>query len=188
MRTVLDAALAIQEFLASRDRSFCIIGGIALQRWGEQRATRDVDLTLMCPMGGEPAMIDELLSAFPGRLPDAREFAIHNRVLLLRAGDVGLDISLGALDYERRCVERSSLWPILEGRPLRTCSAEDLVVLKSFAGRARDWLDVESVIVRLGPRLDWDLVVRELEPLLEVRGSLEPLDELRRLRERSERE
>jgi hypothetical protein len=54
-----------------------------------------------------------------------------------------------------------------------TCSAEDLLVLKAFAGRVQDWLDVEGVIVRQGPRLDRQQVLAELRPLLDLKGDHE---------------
>ena len=62
---------------------------------------------------------------------------------------------------------------------LRTCSAEDLVVLKAFAGRDVDWLDIGGVAVRQAGRLDERLIFRELEPLLELKGSLDSADRLR---------
>jgi hypothetical protein len=32
--------------------------------------------------------------------------------------------------------------------PLHTCSAEDLIVLRAFADRSKDWVDIEGVIIR----------------------------------------
>jgi predicted nucleotidyltransferase len=52
---------------------------------------------------------------------------------------------------------------------LRTCSAEDLIVLKAFANRNRDWDDIESVIVRNRESLDWNLIYRELKPLADLK-------------------
>jgi hypothetical protein len=84
------------------------------------------------------------------------------------------------LPFEERCVERSSDWTV-GGVVLHTCSAEDLVVLKAFAARPRDWLDVESIIVRQGAKLDWPLVFRELEPLAALREAPEIVARLREL-------
>ena len=61
------------------------------------------------------------------------------------------------------------------------CSAEDLVVFKAHAGRDRDWLDVEGIIVRQGDALDVDTVWRELIPLLELKGDTEAEVRLRGL-------
>ncbi len=61
-----------------------------------------------------------------------------------------------------------------------------MVVLKSFAGRERDWLDVESVLVRQRRVLRWPLVLDELQPLLALRETPENLDKLLQLRARIE--
>ena len=64
--------------------------------------TRDVDLTLMVGFGGEERFLNALLGEFAGRLPDAYEFALRCRVLLLQAGNwIRIDVSLGALAVER---------------------------------------------------------------------------------------
>jgi hypothetical protein len=164
------AAADIQAFCAGRGWKCCVIGGLAVQRWGEPRQTRDVDLTLLTGMGGEEQFIDPILAHYHARLPDARRFALERRVLLVEsASRIPLDISLGGLPYEGRVVERSSEWEVEPGVSLTTCSAEDLLVLKAFASRAQDWLDVEGVIVRRGRRLDRQLVLAELQPLLDLK-------------------
>lgn len=182
MDTVLGAALEVQRVLASRGERFCIIGGLAVQRWGKQRVTRDVDVTLLCPFGSEPAVTERLLPLFQPRIADARDFALRNRVLLLRtAAGIPVDVALGALPFEERCVARSSGWEIAPGSVLRTCSAEDLIVLKAFAGRPQDWIDIESVVIRKHRSLDWQALLEELAPLVELKGSPETMDRLREL-------
>ena len=78
-------------------------------------------------------------------------------------------------------VERSTPFAVEPAVTLMTCSAEDLVVLKAFAGRAQDWLDVEGVLVRQGTRLDRELVLAELKPLVELKEDPEAEPALRRL-------
>lgn len=171
MNPIFAAALEIQDFCRARDWRFCIIGALAVQRWGEPRLTQDVDLTVVTGFGAEPQYVAELLQRFRGRIPTAREFAIAKRVLLLlSSGGIPIDVALGALPYEERVVARASPYAIQESVALTTCSAEDLVVLKVFAGREKDWLDVEGVVVRRAESLDRALIRRELKPLLELKG------------------
>jgi hypothetical protein len=61
---------------------------------------------------------------------------------------------------------------------LRTCCAEDLVVHKAFAGRSRDWGDAEGVLTRQHGKLNLPLIRRELQPLLELKGQPEAMDQL----------
>jgi hypothetical protein len=168
---ILAAAVDVQGFCLQRGWRFCFIGALAVQRWGEPRLTLDVDLTVLAGYGGEEVFADALLARFRGRLPDAREFALRHRVVLLRIGDVPVDVSLGALPFEARAVERASAFDIGEGKTLLTCGAEDLVVLKAFAGREKDWLDIEGVAVRQAGRLDEALIWSELDPLLQLKDS-----------------
>ena len=60
-----------------------------------------------------------------------------------------------------------------DGIAIRTCSAEDLIEHKAFAGRERDWLDVEGVLARQGGVLDLQVIRDELPPLLELKGDQE---------------
>lgn len=174
MNALFAAAADIQTFCTARGWRCCVIGGLAVQRWGEPRQTRDVDLTILTGLGGEERFIDPLLAQYAARLPEARRFALEHRVVLLQTDtQVPLDVSLGGLPYEARIVERATSFAIEPGIALTTCSAEDLVVLKAFAGRSQDWLDIEGIIVRQGPRLERALVLEELRPLLDLKEDTE---------------
>lgn len=178
----------MQRFLDENGEHYCLIGGLALQRWGEPRVTRDVDLTLLCPFGNEAMAVDRLLSAFQPRIEGARALALQRRVLLLwSAAGIGLDVALGGLPFEEQCIRRASDWELAPGIVLHTCSAEDLIILKAFAGRPRDWIDLESVLVRQRRSLDWTRIVGELRPLLELRETPESLDTLLQLRKKVEK-
>jgi len=183
---LLAAALEIQVFCRARDWRFCFIGGLAVQRWGEPRLTQDADLTVITGFGGEAPFVDALLARFEGRLPDAREFALRNRVLLLRSsGGIPLDVALGAMPFEERAVARASDFMIAPSAVILTCSAEDLVVFKAFAGRPRDWLDIEGIAIRHAGRLDERLIWAELVPLLELKESPEDARQLHAILDRA---
>lgn len=183
MIEVLRAASELQGLCESENWKFCFIGGLAVLRWGEPRETADADLTLLTGYGGEGVYIQTLLEHFEGRIPEAAEFALAHRVLLLRAGNgVGLDVSLAGLPFEELVVDRSSIFVYPPNVPLRTCSAEDLIVLKAFAARTQDWADVERLIVRQSSTLDWDYIVEQLRPFAELKADTDILDRLERLR------
>lgn len=171
MNGLFAAANEIQSFLRDAGWAYCFIGGLAVQRWGEPRVTRDVDLTLLTGFGDEERFVDGLLGRFDGRVQDAAGFALRTRVLLLRAAvGVPIDVALGGLPFEERAVRRASGWPVPGVEPLLTCSAEDLVVHKVFAGRDRDWADVGGIVARQGSRLDVATILEELPPLLDLKG------------------
>ncbi len=188
MTEVIRAAGEIQALCDAQAWRFCIIGGLALQRWGEARETVDVDLTLLTGFGGEERFIEILLARFEARIEHAAQFALAQRVLLLRAkSGVGLDIALGALPFEESAIARSSEFVFPGDSLLRTCSAEDLIVMKAFAARGKDWLDMEGVIIRQTGKLDWDYIRFQLKPLAELKGAPEILRELEKRRIEFER-
>jgi len=179
---IFAAAREVQEKLAGAGFRFCFIGGFALQRWGEPRYTQDVDLSLLCPFGGEAEVAERLAALLEPRVADPATFAAQSRVFLARASNgTPVDIALAAIDFELRAIERATAFD-LGGSRLMTCCAEDLVVMKVFAGRARDWLDVESIALRRGHALDWEMIRRELEPLLAVKDDTQSLARLAKLR------
>ena len=182
VNALIRAAADLQEVCEANRWRFCFIGGLAVQRWGEPRETVDVDLTLLTGFADEDRFVSVLMSAFESRIDNAATFARVNRVLLLRASSgVGLDIALGGLPFEELAVTRSSLFTFPHDVPLRTCSAEDLIVLKAFADRPKDWLDIEGIIIRQ-PGIDWPYVRAQLAPLAELKEAPELVDKLERKR------
>jgi hypothetical protein len=91
---------------------------------------------------------------------------------------IDVDVALGALPFEERTIARASLWEINQNVTLTTCSAEDLVVHKAFAGRDLDWADVERILIRQHGKLNLNQIRSELKPLLELKGELDALDKL----------
>ena len=174
-RGLLQAALEIQRFFEIQQWQFALIGGLATMRWGEPRTTIDVDGTLLTMFVNEDHYIDTLLTHFKSRVAaDAKEFAMTYRVLLLTASNgVGIDISLGGFPFEQQMIERSSLFEFEKDYVLRTCSAEDLIVLKAFAARDKDWADVHSILLRQKGKLDIDYIRENLMPLCELKGATE---------------
>ena len=55
MNAVIAAAAELQAVCEAEGWRYCLIGGVALQRWGEARETVDVDLTLLTGFGDEAA-------------------------------------------------------------------------------------------------------------------------------------
>jgi len=176
---IFDAALNAQAVCEELGLKFCVIGGVALQRWGEPRFTADADLSVLAEPGREDTVASALLGQLQPRVENPLDFARRTRVVLVQSIDgVGIDIVLAGLPFEARVIERSSLWEINDSTVLRTCSAEDLLVMKAFAARDKDWADVTSVLERQGSRLDLNIVREELQPLVAAKEEPEILEHL----------
>ena len=182
-RSLAVAANEVQEILENLGARFCLIGGVAVARWGEPRATRDVDVSLFASWGTEKQVIDHLLSHFQPRFADTAEFAIDSRVLMVQTPNgTPLDISLAALPFEERVFDRASDWKPYKEVRLTTISADDLVVMKAFAGRDHDWLDIKGILIRQGDVLNWDCIVQELTEVAEYKPNIDMTGRLEQLR------
>jgi len=183
MKALFHLAAEIQDICISKSWPFCFIGGIALQRWGEPRLTVDVDLSLFTGYGKEGQFIDAFLKKYEPRIQDAREFALQNRVILIKSErDISVDIVLAGLPFEEQAVSRATDFSFLEAVTLRTCSAEDLIIYKVFADRNRDWADIEGILVRQKGKLDWSHIEKYLLPLSELKEIPHVISKLNDLR------
>lgn len=183
MNELTRLGLEVQKFCEARKWQFCFIGGVAVQHWSEPRYTQDVDLTLFTGFGNEPAYIDELLRHFRPRVQDPEIFFLKTRVALLYSKrGIGINIALGAFSYEQEAVQRSTKIELEKGAKLRLCTAEDLIIMKSFAARPIDWHDVRGVLVRQGTKnLDWPYIHRHLTVLAELKEEPEIVTQLQSL-------
>ncbi len=182
MTDLITTAQEIQSFCERQKWQFCFIGGLALQMWGEQRLTKDVDLSLFTDFGFEEKFIDLLLESFTARRDDAKDFALANRVVLLQtSGGIGIDISLGGFPFELEMINRAEYEKYLPDICLKICTAEDLIVLKAFADRDKDWNDIKTVIIKQ-KQLDWDYINVLIVPLAEAKYEPEIISKLEKLR------
>ena len=171
MTALFKTAQRLQEFCLKRRWKFCFIGGVAVLRWGQIRVTKDVDMTLLTGFGDEEAFVDEVMAHYKIRAVGGRDFALKNRVLLVEdETGVPVDIALGAIPFEERSIDRSTLWEADTGLFLRTCSAEDLLVHKCFANRDIDWSDVENILARQANRINFAQLEAELKPLAQLKS------------------
>lgn len=181
MNGLFDAAKEVCDFFASRGWSYCIIGGLAVEQWGEPRVTLDVDLALLTDWGAEEHYVSAILARFEPRIADAHDFAMRRRVLLVRAANgKDVDISLSALPFEAEMVGRAKPREFAPGLILPCCSAEDLFILKAFAARARDWVDAESIVSRQ-TSLDKAYILMHLSGLAELKEEPELLERAKQL-------
>jgi len=177
---ILFAAQEVLGVLTAHGHPACAIGGLAVLRWGQPRATQDADVSVLAPFGEESRVIDLLVGRFPTRRPDAAEFAKARRVLLITATNgAPVDVGLAALPFEREALERAKVWNWSSDIAFPVCSAEDLIIYKLAAARPHDLVDVDGVVRLQWSRLDLERIRRhagQLSEMLEGPDLLEPFE------------
>ncbi len=149
MNPLLEAAWELHQFLTSHKIPYVIIGGLAVQHWAEPRVTIDVDVTAMYSEGVEE-FVRLISTRFPSRVPNLLDFARQTRVVAIQASNgQPVDISLGVPGYEDQVMDRAVEYEFKPGKRIRICSAEDLIIHKSVAGRGRDLTDISAALERV---------------------------------------
>jgi hypothetical protein len=83
------------------------------------------------------------------------------------------------LEFEEEMIRRATPFLFAPECFLKTCSAEDLIILKAFADRAKDWGDIESIVLRQGSSLDTGYILGQLTPLCDLKESPEIIEKLK---------
>lgn len=189
MNGIYAAAFEVQRLFDQRGWRSCVIGGLAVIRWGRRRTTEDADFSLLTGVGDEDRFLSVVAAAFHEREPNEVDFALRNRVYRGYASNGSqVDIALAALPFEEQIIDRARPYEFMPGCVLRVCAIDDLIVMKAFAARPQDQADLENLAANHWSVLDWDRIEQRLEeicemaenfssvPLLhEIKSKLEPI-------------
>jgi len=145
-------------FAAAADRlgaRWYLFGAQAALLYGAARLTADADVTI--DLGARPTseLVDALASSgFDLRIPDVDEFVERTRVVPLvhRATGMPLDVVLAGPGIEELFLARARPRAV-DDVTVPVASAEDVVVMKVLAGRAKD-LDDATAILAANEELD----------------------------------
>lgn len=169
MSSLERALAAVHDALVELSVPYMVIGGLANAIWGVARATLDVDLTVWVEEPGLDATVAELSRRFACAVAEPIGFVRSTRVLPLSVEGTKVDVVFGQLPYEREAIARAVARDVL-GRPVRFCTAEDLILHKIISDRPRDLEDVRGVLRVQKGKLDLSYLeprLRELAMFLE---------------------
>jgi predicted nucleotidyltransferase len=181
MMSAEQAVLEVHRILADLGLDYAIIGGTAIQIWGEPRFTQDLDLTVLAPLEQFSQTVERLLARLSPRIDDAHRFAMQSRVLLVQtSAGYPVDISFGLPGYEEEVIDRVIEQEIAPGERVPFCSAEDLIIHKAVAGRVQDVIDIENIIIRQRGALDLAYIrnwLNEFSNLLETSAVIDRFEQ-----------
>ena len=182
MEKRLESSLrAAVTFLETQGYRYAIVGGIALAQWSVVRATYDIDIKVLVPDSDYGAVRTSLQAAFPD--PARPHLPENSLVVSVSINDVTVDFLLALPGYEELSIERATRRD-LNGWSAWVCSAEDLIIQKVVAGRSKDWLDVEALLIEQRSKLDQAYVEEWLTQFAEALENPEIVAQYKRLLEK----
>jgi len=153
------------QFLEHEGIPLVVVGGLANAVWGEPRATRDVDLKVYIGERTAQEFAALVAEAFSPATPMPGGPALIVSIAVLP--DVKVDFLIAVPGYEEEVLARAQLFQFGE-MSLPVCSPEDFVIHKVIADRAKDWADVEGVLVEQQERLGQEYIRSWLAQFAEI--------------------
>lgn len=184
----LTTLLSLQAWFQKEEIPYALIGGVAVGLISQPRATQDIDLVVWLDFEDiEQFLVSGARFGFVPRIPNAVEFAMRSRVVLLRheTTKISVDVSCGALPFELEMITRSIELRIGE-LAIRVATPEDLIITKAIAHRSRDLIDIDNLLI-VHQRLDVERIlhwVKEFSQILEMPELMTDFDNLLKSRKR----
>jgi predicted nucleotidyltransferase len=139
--------------------AYAVIGGYAVAAWGEERATRDIDLLCLSDSQKIIKTLQEENLQFEHRLGDWDDPI--SEVIRIDLNDKDslfeVDILIGIRNAPSGILDRLRKLTI-EGVTIPVAAPEDVILLKLLAGSSRDLDDAKSILQIQGAKLDFDLI------------------------------
>lgn len=175
-----DSMKTIIAFLNERNIPHMLIGGVAVSIWGEIRVTHDVDFKVSTdlPIAEFRKLVLEHFPERSSNIP-AHKKSLHV-VHIWASPNVAADILVSIFDYEKQAIQRAVNVEVM-GVIARVCTPEDFIIHKAIANRDRDWLDVESILLRQKDKLDLKYIRKWLTEFAEGLENPEMLQRFERL-------
>lgn len=180
-KDILLVLSSLAEWFSDQNVSYAIIGGVAIGLIAQPRETQDIDAVAWIDLIDLPILFKSAADfGFVSRLADPQSFAENSRMVLLTHTESGLsvDVSCGALPFEREMIDRSIEFKI-DKLILKVATPEDLLITKAVAHRGKDLIDIENLLT-IYSDLDLSRVrywVKQFADVLEMPELLTDLDQ-----------
>jgi hypothetical protein len=148
-----------------RGLNYALAGGWAYSALVEPRATTDIDLLMLIEQPSREGIHLLLSSLFDSTVVHPAPMVFHGisiwRSVGIRSGqEVVIDLLLADSDYLKTALARRRTVALGELN-VPILAIEDLIVLKTLAGRLQDQADLEKIRARQHElHVDWDYVER----------------------------
>lgn len=159
------ALLDIAALFEKHKIEYMVIGGLANAKWGQPRATLDIDITIWVSDSEIKNVVSMLERSYTPLVEKPLEFIGDTRVLPLKDHQSHrIDIIFGALPFERQAIERS-LKVEIGNTAVNFCTPEDLILLKIISDRPRDLEDVQGILRYRKDNLDYNYLEPRIQDL-----------------------
>lgn len=148
-RIMLGGIESVIKLLERLNINYAVIGGMALQVWGRERVSKDIDIAVDV----EEEKLNNLINLFklpPFNLRGDLQRIGNSLILFVTYEDQGtsfpvnVDLFVSHSEFEAEALLRAEEVEIF-GIKLKVITAEDLILYKLIASRPIDIIDIQSI-------------------------------------------
>lgn len=154
MRELIDSVIAFQDFMKKEGIPVAAIGGIAVAVWGEPRLTRDIDMKVLVSRENRARLLALLHEFIPLQEDSDESFRRLGLAFFQDSNGIRIDVMLADTIFDETAIRRARDIDVAPEKSIRVCTAEDLIIYKMLSTRAKDRVDVESIVQKQGDALD----------------------------------
>jgi hypothetical protein len=176
---------ALSNWPTAEQIEYTIIGGVAVSLTVKPRYTQDINAVVwLADSPWDVFLQSGATFGFVSRISVPLTFAQQSHILLLKheATAIHVDLSLGAMPFEREMIERVLTVTELP-YPIKVPTPEDLLITKTVASRPKDIPDIEAIL-QAYPKLDRKRAQYWVQAFAEALEMPELLEEFERLLQR----
>lgn len=147
---IIDLLEKLTKLLKKYKIPYAVMGGIALQAWGRERATKDIDITISLSEIKETEFLQTLKRSGLKIIKPSKR--IENFKLIeahFTPPELGLpievDFFIAQTEYQMQVLKRAVSINVL-GRQIKLVSPEDLIISKLLSNRPLDRSDVQNIV------------------------------------------
>ena len=158
----------LMDWQAAQKLPLALVGGVAVGVYSRPRATKDIDVTWVTQIAPDALLPSLAAHHLVPAFAESIELAVNSGVLPLVHTPSGaiIDIIFALFPYQQQMVARAVPIEVMD-RVVPVVQLEDLCVLKLFAGRPQDMVDVQS-LARGNPKLDRAAVLEQIRLFAEM--------------------
>jgi len=154
----------LDKFCNESSIKYAVIGGIAVIKYGYERTTKDIDITVLCGLDEIKEIHNQFAKEYMLFYEDSLSFFEKNFVLPVKdkVTKVKVDVAAGLTIFDDTIIQRRIRAKLGEVE-FYICTLEDLIVYKLFANRYQDLADAQILLDKNKDLIERNYLLKTIE-------------------------
>jgi len=158
----------LDKFCNKKSIKYAVVGGIAVIKYGYERTTKDIDITVLCKLEEISEVHTKFIKEYLPLSEDSLNFFERNFVLPVKdkITNVKIDVAAGLTVFDDTIIQRRK-WTKLGEAEFYISTLEDLIIYKLFANRYQDLADAQILLDKNKDSIERNYLIKTIEKFRE---------------------